>query len=110
MHELTHPQLHLYTTDCTDPHWNLAYEEHLLRHFDAHNAANKALFIWRNEPTVVLGRYQNPWRECDLPLLAQLGAHLARRESGGGCVYHVGDTCLIWARGLIDRRTSATPT
>jgi lipoate-protein ligase A len=93
----TQPKLHIYTTDCTDPHWNLAYEEHLLRHFDATNSENKSLFIWRNEPTVVLGRYQNPWVECDLPLVSQLGAHLARRESGGGCVYHdLGNTNLTF--------------
>jgi lipoate-protein ligase A len=51
-------------------------------------AARRVLFLWRNTPTIVLGRNQNVWHECDLKLLEQGNVKLARRMSGGGTVYH----------------------
>ncbi|KAJ3203673.1 Biotin/lipoate A/B protein ligase, partial [Dinochytrium kinnereticum] len=46
------------------------------------------LFLYRNDPCVVIGRNQNPWRECNVPLLNQTHTPLIRRRSGGGTVYH----------------------
>ncbi|XP_053560837.1 lipoyltransferase 1, mitochondrial [Bombina bombina] len=46
------------------------------------------LFLWRNLPSVVIGRHQNPWKECNLHLMREKGISLARRRSGGGTVYH----------------------
>lgn len=51
------------------------------------------LLLWRNRPCVVIGRHQNPWQEVAPGLLAPAspdadGVCVARRNSGGGCVYH----------------------
>lgn len=69
----------------TDPWFNLAMENWIFRDLprDEH-----VLFLWRNDPSVVIGRHQNPWVECDLAHMRRDGVVLARRQSGGGAVYH----------------------
>jgi len=34
-----------------------------------------------------MGKHQNPWKECRVQLLEENNVILARRKSGGGCVY-----------------------
>lgn len=65
---------------------NLALEDWLYRNFrfGRHNL----LMVWRNTPCVVIGRHQNPWREVNTRHLHSAGMPLARRNSGGGTVYH----------------------
>lgn len=56
------------------------------------------LFLWRAPPSVVMGKNQNPWRECHLEVLRERRVLLARRETGGGAVYHdPGNLNLCWA-------------
>lgn len=64
---------------------NLAWEELLLDRFEADGPA---LFFCVNDPAVVVGKNQNPWRETNPGFLADDGVELARRVSGGGTVYH----------------------
>ncbi|XP_043090671.1 lipoyltransferase 1, mitochondrial [Puntigrus tetrazona] len=70
----------------TDIFENLALEDWIHDHVDLQNRS--VLLLWRNSPVVVIGRHQNPWQECNLPLTRRLGIPLARRRSGGGTVFH----------------------
>ena len=64
---------------------NLAFEDLL---FDSYGGQSHHLLLYIDEPTVVMGRFQNPWREMNLRLMKERGIPPARRVSGGGCVYH----------------------
>lgn len=46
------------------------------------------VLIWTDEPCIVIGRHQNPWIETNLGTIYKNGFKLARRHSGGGCVFH----------------------
>jgi lipoate-protein ligase A len=68
-----------------DPYMNHAVEEIL---FTTYVDYEQILFLWVNEPTVVFGRNQNPFREIDVSFAQSRGIKLLRRLSGGGTVYH----------------------
>ena len=70
--------------ESNDIMFNLATEEYIFEHVDV---VNPILFLWRNSPTIIIGKHQNPWKECHVQKLEDDGVVLARRKSGGGCVY-----------------------
>ena len=69
--------------------FNLAVEEYLLSEIETEKETElPILFLWTASDSVVIGRHQNPWKECAVSLLAQDSVPLARRISGGGTVFH----------------------
>lgn len=65
---------------------NLALEDWIYKNFDFTN--HHVLMLWANDPCVVIGRHQNPFTETNVSKLVESGITLARRNSGGGAVYH----------------------
>ncbi|MNS62973.1 Lipoate-protein ligase A [compost metagenome] len=78
-------KLKVFLSDSFNPHLNLATEEWIFHNLDP---SQQILFLWRNEETVVIGRNQNPWSECNLAQMKKDNVHLARRTTGGGAVFH----------------------
>lgn len=78
-------KLKVFLSDSLNPHLNLATEEWIFHNLDP---SQQVLFLWRNEETVVIGRNQNPWSECNLAKMKADNVHLARRTTGGGAVFH----------------------
>ncbi|MEG0518458.1 MAG: lipoate--protein ligase [Bacteroidales bacterium] len=74
----------LYIIDtCTDPYWNLAAEEYLLKEF------NEPVFrLWRNENAIIVGHYQNTIAEIDINYVKEHQIKVVRRLTGGGAVFH----------------------
>jgi lipoic acid synthetase/lipoate-protein ligase A len=60
----------------------LAMEEFVASKYD-----DEAFFVWRVEPTVIIGRNQDLEAEVNMEYCLTHGVHIVRRRSGGGCVY-----------------------
>ena len=56
-------ELRVLVADTTDPYFNLATEDWIFRDM---SADSKVLFLWRNDRSIIVGRGQNVWSECDL--------------------------------------------
>ena len=78
-------KLRILKSAVTNPWFNLATEDWI---FNTLNPDSHTLFLWRNSETVVIGRSQNPWVECKIDKMKADDVFLARRQSGGGAVFH----------------------
>ncbi|UYV76236.1 K02A2.6-like [Cordylochernes scorpioides] len=67
---------------------NLAFEDWLYKNCNFADTKTSIYLIWSNTPSVVVGRHQNPLIECSLRCLNKNQVKLARRNSGGGTVFH----------------------
>ncbi len=74
-----------YLSSSDQPYYNIALEEYLLLHSE-----EDILLCYVNRSSLVVGRFQVPYREIDAAYLHQNGMDLVRRLSGGGSVYHDG--------------------
>lgn len=80
---------------------NLALEQHL---FHEEGLKIPTLVLYRNGPTIVIGKHQNPWKECHLERIRTDGVVLARRKSGGGAVYQdLGNMCFGFLTPIFDQ-------
>ena len=78
-------KISVYSSDNFNPYENLAAEKWL---FENVGDDELILYLWQNKNTVVIGKNQNPWAECNLAKMKNDGIFLARRNSGGGAVFH----------------------
>ena len=60
----------------------LAMEEFVASHMEG-----EALFVWRVNPTVIIGRNQDLEAEVNMEYCRTHRVEVVRRKSGGGCVY-----------------------
>ena len=65
-----------------DPYYNLSMEETLL------DDPRNLIMIWRNGPSVIIGRHQNTYKEVDYEYVKKEHVPVVRRLTGGGAVYH----------------------
>ncbi|KAF8076802.1 hypothetical protein FPV67DRAFT_433361 [Lyophyllum atratum] len=76
----------IYISNSTNPYFNLTLEDWLFRH---KAPEEPLLLVYRDEPCVIIGRNQNPWKEVNFEALRERpGVPFIRRRSGGGTVYH----------------------
>jgi len=75
--------MNLFISPCTDPYWNLAAEEILLK-----TSTENWLFLYVNKPCVVVGKHQTTQKEINPLYIYRNNVLVARRLSGGGAVYH----------------------
>lgn len=71
-------------TDSNDITYNLALEEYLFEH----EKAGTCLILWKNQQSIVIGKYQNVYEEVNIPAIEQEQIPVVRRNTGGGTVFH----------------------
>ena len=88
-------KLRILKSAVTNPWFNLATEDWIFQALGTEQEGTElsapdthTLFLWRNSETVVIGRSQNPWVECKTDKMEADDVFLARRQSGGGAVFH----------------------
>jgi lipoate-protein ligase A len=67
----------------TDPFFNLAAEEFLLKY-----SPDNLIMLWQSNPSVIVGKHQNTFAEVNLDFVNKNHIPVIRRMSGGGTVYH----------------------
>lgn len=83
--------IYIETGSCA-PAVNFAYEEYFLKGKDLEE---DLLMLWRSEPTIVVGRFQNTLEEVNAGFAEAHHIQVIRRISGGGAVYHdLGNVCF----------------
>ena len=100
--------MRIYWNPGQDPAYNLALEETMLRRL-----RGPALMLWRNGPSVIIGRNQNAMAEVDCEAVRTLNIPVVRRMTGGGAVLYCasGTPCFAALRFHLNdfRRDLSTP-
>lgn len=68
--------------DFTNPFFNHALEEYVMTQMQ-----EEAFILWRNEPSILIGRNQNTLSEIHMDFVKANGIQVVRRLSGGGTVF-----------------------
>lgn len=99
-------------TNLAIEHWlyknlKFSYQEDHTKSSQTTLLTSPVILLWTDMPCVVMGRHQNPWIETNLGYLREAKIPLARRHSGGGCVYHDEENInisMIGDRKLFEKR------
>lgn len=67
----------------TNPYFNLAAEEYVLKNFN-----ENCFMLWRNRPSIIVGKHQNTLAEINIDYVKENNIDIVRRLSGGGAVFH----------------------
>lgn len=67
----------------TDPAYNLAAEEYMMKHF-----RQDIFMLWRNHNAIIVGKHQNTLAEINYDFVRDNHIKVIRRLSGGGTVFH----------------------
>jgi lipoate---protein ligase len=67
----------------TDPYFNIATEEYVLKHIE-----EDSFMLWRNSPCIIVGKHQNTLAEINVEYVKRNNLPVVRRLSGGGAVFH----------------------
>jgi len=67
----------------TNPYFNLAAEEYVLKNF-----SDNVFMLWRNAPSIIVGNHQNTLAEINTEYVKENNIDVVRRLSGGGAVFH----------------------
>lgn len=70
-------------TPVTDPYFNIASEEYLLKNF-----TDDVFMLYRNSPSIIVGKHQNTLAEINPDFVRKNNIPVVRRLSGGGTVFH----------------------
>lgn len=68
-----------------NPYFNLALEEYVLKELSQEESY---ILLWQNEPSVIIGRFQNTIEEVNTDYVREHNINVVRRITGGGAVYH----------------------
>lgn len=69
--------------DSHDAYFNMAVEEYVFTQF-----SDDIFMLWRNEPAIIVGLFQNSLAEINLDFVKEKGIKVVRRLTGGGAVFH----------------------
>ena len=75
--------MHFFHNIFKDPYFNLALEEYFFDHLD-----QDYFFLWRSEPSVIIGNHQKVEEAVDLDFARSKDIKVVRRLTGGDAVYH----------------------
>jgi lipoate---protein ligase len=77
-------ELHTYLSLSTNPWFNQAVEDVLFNSLKKNQAI---LLVWRNRPSINIGKDQNPWLVCNTQNVHKNNLSIVRRQTYGGAVY-----------------------